>query len=121
MFFLAVMIFAFQYRLVEQNRHIGIIRSVISRHTGKLNKCERIVCTIPLLVVNALLTCSLQERKIQKFEITMEVGGWVQVSLGIFFLESRPEIALNQYWYFGDVYYVYSVCTLLIYMLLVII
>ena len=25
----------------------------------------------------------------------MEVGGWVQVSLGIFFLENRPKIALK--------------------------
>ena len=38
----------------------------------------------------------------------MEVGGWVQVSLG-FFLENRPKIALNQNWYFGVVYHVYSV------------
>ena len=32
----------------------------------------------------------------------MEVGGWVQVSLGIFCfcLENRPKIALNQYIYF---------------------
>ena len=41
----------------------------------------------------------------------MEVGGWVQVSLWIFFVENRPKIALNQYWYFGVVYHVYSVCT----------
>ena len=31
-----------------------------------------------------------------KFEITMEVGGWVQVLPG-FFLENLPKIALNQY------------------------
>ena len=35
--------------------------------------------------------------KFQKSEITMELGGWVHVSLGIFFLEDRPKIALNQY------------------------
>ena len=40
----------------------------------------------------------------------MEVDGWAQVSLGIFFVENRPKIALNQYWYFGVVYHVYSVC-----------
>ena len=39
----------------------------------------------------------------QKSQITMEVGGWVQVSLGIFFLvENRPKIALNQYWYWSS-------------------
>ena len=37
------------------------------------------------------------KKKIQKSEITMEVGGWVQVSFGFFLLENRPEIALNQY------------------------
>ena len=46
-----------------------------------------------------------------KSEIPMEVGGWVQVSLGIFiFLENYPKIARNQYWYFGVVYHLYSVC-----------
>ena len=41
----------------------------------------------------------------------MEVGGWVQVSLGAcFVLENRPKITLNQYWYFGVVYHMYSVC-----------
>ena len=34
---------------------------------------------------------------LQKSEITMEVGVWVQVSLGIFCVENRPKIALNQY------------------------
>ena len=38
----------------------------------------------------------------------MEVGGWVQVSLGFFL--NLPKIALNQYYYFGVVYHVYSVC-----------
>ena len=28
-----------------------------------------------------------------------------------FFLENHPQIALNQYSYFGVVYHVYSVCT----------
>ena len=40
----------------------------------------------------------------------MEVGGWVQVSLGIFFGWNRPKIALNQYRYLGVVYHVYSLC-----------
>ena len=41
----------------------------------------------------------------------MEVGGWVQVSLGKKkFSENRAKIALNQYWCFGVVYHVYSVC-----------
>ena len=39
---------------------------------------------------------ALQRQKIQKSEITMEVGGWVEVSLGIF-VENHPKIALNQY------------------------
>ena len=37
-----------------------------------------------------------------KSEITMEVGGWVHVSLGIiiiFLLKIAPKIALNQYCY----------------------
>ena len=34
---------------------------------------------------------------LQKSEITMEVGGWVQVSHAIFFVENRSKIALNQY------------------------
>ena len=34
----------------------------------------------------------------QNSEITMEVGGWVQISLGFcFILENHPKIALNQY------------------------
>ena len=51
-------------------------------------------------------------KKFKKSEITMEVGGWVQVSLG-FFLENCPKIALNQNLDFGIVYHVYSVYTLL--------
>ena len=45
----------------------------------------------------------------KKSEIIMEVGGWVQISLGIF-LENHPKIALNQYRYFGVVHHMYSVC-----------
>ena len=45
----------------------------------------------------------------------MEVGGWVQVSLGIFCSENRAKIALNQYWCFGVVY---SKCILCVYTLL---
>ena len=38
-----------------------------------------------------------KEKKFKKSESTMEVGGWVQVSLGIFFgLENHPKISLNQ-------------------------
>ena len=37
------------------------------------------------------------EKKFHKSEITMEVGGWVQVSLGIFFVENRSKISLNQW------------------------
>ncbi len=44
----------------------------------------------------------------------MEVGGWVQVSLGFLFLENHPKIPLNQYRYFGVVYHVYSVCITLL-------
>ena len=45
----------------------------------------------------------------QKSEITMEVGGWFQVSRNFFCFENRPKIALDQYWYFGVAYHVYSV------------
>ena len=41
----------------------------------------------------------------------MEVGGWVQVSLGFFF-ENHPNIALNQYLYFGVLN---SMCILFVY------
>ena len=40
---------------------------------------------------------ALQRKKFQKSEFTMEVGGWVQVSLGIFLLENYLKIALNLY------------------------
>ena len=40
---------------------------------------------------------ALQRKKRKKSKITMEVGGWVQVSLGMFCVENRPKIALNQY------------------------
>ena len=45
----------------------------------------------------------------------MEVGGWVQVSLGIcLFVENHPKIALNQCRYFGVVYHnVFCLYTLL--------
>ena len=40
----------------------------------------------------------LQSKKFQKSELTMRMGGLVQVSLGILlFLENRPNIAINQY------------------------
>ena len=35
-------------------------------------------------------------KKFQKSEFTMEVGGWVQVSLEFFCVENCPKIALNQ-------------------------
>ena len=48
----------------------------------------------------------------------MEVGGWVQVLLGIFFLENHPKIALNHFISLEYlIYHVYSVC---IYMYIVI-
>ena len=37
-----------------------------------------------------------KKNKFQKSEITMELGGWVQVSLGIFVVENHPKIPLNQ-------------------------
>ena len=40
---------------------------------------------------------SAKKTKFQKSEITMEVDGWVQVSLRIFFGENHPKIALNLY------------------------
>ena len=46
----------------------------------------------------------------QKSEITMEVGGWVQVSLWFFFLENCPKIALNECYYFEVVFHVYIFC-----------
>ena len=33
----------------------------------------------------------------------MDVGGWVQVSVGICLFENHPKIALNQYRYYGVV------------------
>ena len=53
-----------------------------------------------------------KERKIPKIRDYYGSGwvGWVQVSLGIFFVENHPKIALNQYRYFGVVYHMYSVC-----------
>ena len=45
-----------------------------------------------------------KEKKFQKSKNTMEVGGWVQVSIRIFCVENYPKIALNQYRYFGVVY-----------------
>ena len=50
---------------------------------------------------------AVQRKQFQKSEITMEVGGWVQVSLGFFVLENHPKIPLNQYRYFGVVYHVF--------------
>ena len=38
------------------------------------------------------------QKKFKKSEFTMEVGGWVQVLLGIF-LENVLKIALNLYWF----------------------
>ena len=57
---------------------------------------------------------TLQRKKIQKSEITTEVGGRVQVLLEFFFLENHPKIALNQYCYFGVVYKVYYVCIFIV-------
>ena len=37
----------------------------------------------------------------------MEVGGWVQVSLGIFLVENQPKTNTD---FFGVVHHVYSVC-----------
>ena len=39
------------------------------------------------------------KKKIQKSEIIMEVGGWLQVSLEFFF-ENHAKTALNQYRHF---------------------
>ena len=52
-----------------------------------------------------------KEKKNSK--ITMEVGGWVTVQVSLVIcvcVENRTKIALNQYWYVGEVYHVYSVC-----------
>ena len=38
-------------------------------------------------------------------------SGWVGPGLTRIFFLNRPKIALNQYYYFGVVYHVYSVCT----------
>ena len=46
---------------------------------------------------------AVQRKTIPK--ITMGVGGWVQVSLGIFFFENHPKMHVNQYRYFGEVYH----------------
>ena len=66
---------------------------------------------IYFMVCDVTLRGFAKKEKFQKFEVIMEVGGWVQVSLGFFFfVENCPKIAINQYWYFGVVYHVYSVC-----------
>ena len=49
------------------------------------------------------------KKKIQKIR-DYYGSGWVGPGHSDFFLEGRPKIALNQYWYFGDAYHVYSVC-----------
>ena len=49
---------------------------------------------------SALLRGFAKKKKFQKSEFTMEVGGWVQGSLGFFF-EFIPKIAVNHYDYFG--------------------
>ena len=55
-------------------------------------------CVIMEFMVLLVLVMGLCKEKFQKSEITMEVGGWVQVSLAIFlFVENHPKIALNQY------------------------
>ena len=46
----------------------------------------------------------------QKSEITVEMGVWVKVSLGIFLVENHPKTALNQYRHFGVAYHMYSAC-----------
>ena len=35
--------------------------------------------------------------KFQKSELTIEVGGWVQVSLGFFWVKIRRKVVLNKY------------------------
>ena len=44
-----------------------------------------------------LHTCLGAVQSKKKSEITMDDGGWVQVSLGIFLFGNRPKIALNQW------------------------
>ena len=59
-----------------------------------------------------LVNVESKVNKFQKSELTMEVSGWVQVSLGIFFLGKSCQNCPKQvqlYWYFGAVYHVYSV------------
>ena len=46
--------------------------------------------------VRIVLRGYAETKKFKISEITIEVGGWVQVSLGFFWLENRPKIALNQ-------------------------
>ena len=49
-----------------------------------------------LFIYDLLPLTRRQHYSLQKTEITMEVGGLVQVSLGFVFVENRPKIALNQ-------------------------
>ena len=56
-----------------------------------------------------------KEKKFKISEITMEVGGWVQVSNTLnFCVENHPKIPLNQYRYFGVVYHNF-LCILSVY------
>ena len=48
-------------------------------------------------IILLLVLGAVQRKNFQKSENTMEVGGWAQVSLGFFFLEIHPKIALNQH------------------------
>ena len=59
---------------------------------------------------NVICVGTVQRKKIETSEITMEAGGWVQVSHG-FFLENHPKIALlKPVLICGVVYHMYSVC-----------
>ena len=53
-----------------------------------------------------------KKQKVQKSEITIEVGGWAQASLG-FFLENHPKTPLYQSIFWSSIPYVFCLYTLL--------
>ena len=69
---------------------------------------------LKLTNMNALRGSAKKKEKIQKSEITMEVGGWVQVSFGIFFCgkscQNGPKPVLVFWSTIPCVFYLYMHC-----------
>ena len=70
-----------------------LLRETTLPHTRSWHLC---LC-IKKVTHMTLLLGSAKNFFLQKSDYTMEVGGWVQISLGTFLLENRPKIVLNQW------------------------